>query len=255
MKSDIDRAKVIKKTPRQPLERRTLIAGSNSKSSIEDDITTQTVTAVMEVSSDDPSPDQSPATDEGVVWQQRYVWSLDPGTNIIRILPPYDKKGYVYEKIPHHWRVGPEERGVICRRYIGAHCFICEMITRLLGSESAADRDLAQRMARNLRYFFNVIDVKDPTRGVLVWGTSEAMTAQLLPWFNPQFPDATDPQHGRNISIIKSGEGRNSRYSEAKLAPKPSAISYARWMRDIKHLDQYLRIPSVQIQRRMFEGT
>jgi hypothetical protein len=110
-------------------------------------------------------------------------------------------------------------------------------------------------MALNLRYFFNVLNLGDLSQGVQVWGTSEAMTWKLLPWFDPRFSDATHPNHGRNITIVKTGEGQNSRYSAPKLASKPSAIPYARWMRDIKHLDQYLRIPSVQIQRRMFEGT
>jgi hypothetical protein len=83
MKPSANSNKIGRKDPRQFSEHRTLIAGSNSKSSIEDDITTQTVTAVMEVSSDDPSRDQAPATDEGVVWQQRDVWSLDVGANIL----------------------------------------------------------------------------------------------------------------------------------------------------------------------------
>jgi hypothetical protein len=254
MKPSANSNKIGRKDPRQLSERRTLIEASNGKLSTEDEINTRKAIPMMEMSNGRPLSDKAPAPDEGAAWEQRRVWSLEVGENILRILPPYDNKGYVYEKIPHHWGVGPDERGIICRSYIGKRCFICVMIDRLWRSGLEADREIAKRMALNVRFFFNVIDVKDPTRGVLVWGTSEAMTAQLLQWFNPQFPDATDPQHGRNIAIVKTGEGQNSRYSAPKLAPTPSAIPYARWMREIKHLDRYLRIPSWELQRRTFEG-
>jgi hypothetical protein len=217
-------------------------------------IKTRKIPAMMNMPNDRPLPAQASSPDESLAWKQRPVWSLDPGENIIRILPPYNKSGLVYEEIPHHWGVGPDKRGVICRRYIGKRCFICDMIERLWRSGSAVDRALAERMAVNLRYFFNVVNVKDLTQGVLVWGTSEAMTAQLLPWFDPRSTDATNSKHGRNITIIKAGEGQNSRYSEPKLASKPSQIPYDRWMSEIKHLDQYLRVPSWEEQRRIFQG-
>jgi hypothetical protein len=246
--------KVSRTKRRQPAEQRKLIEVSNATSFPEDDPITRKVPAIIDISNDGSSPDQAPAPNEGTAWEQRPVWSLEVGENIIRVLPPYDEKGYVYEKIPHHWGVGPNGRGVICRRYAGKRCFICEMIEQLWRSGSAADWELAQRMDPDLRYFYNVIDVKNPARGILVWGTSEAMTWKLLPWFDPQSTNATDPKHGRNITILKAGEGQNSRYSEPQLASKPSPIAYDRWMKEIKHLDQYLRIPSWEEQRRIFEG-
>jgi hypothetical protein len=87
-----------------------------------------------------------------------------------------------------------------------------------------------------------------------VWGTSEAMTLQLLPLFDPRSPDVTHPRHGRNITIVKVGEGQNSRDSAPQLASQPSPIPYDPWMQEVKHLDKYLRIPSVAIQGRIFAG-
>jgi hypothetical protein len=103
----------------------------------------------IEMPSDRPALAYAPPTNEGSVWQQRFVWSLDVGENRIRILPPDSANGHVYAEILHHWGVGPESRGVICRRYFGRHCFICEVIEQLARSGSAADQKLADRMALN----------------------------------------------------------------------------------------------------------
>ena len=254
MKPSIHRVKVRRPARRHPAERRTPSDKTNRRSLTAQTMHTQKVPAIMETPSDRPLPDQPSPPEEGMAWEQRPVWSLEVGENLIRILPPYSAKGHLYEEIPHHWAVGRDKRGVICRRYIGKSCFLCEKIEQLWRSESAADRALAERMAVNRRYFYNVLNLNDLTQGMQVWGTSEAMTLQLLPWFDPRFPDATDPKHGRNITIVKTGEGQNSQYSMPKLASSPSPIPYDEWMAEIKHLDQYLKIPRLGIQRSIYFG-
>jgi hypothetical protein len=108
---------------------------------------------------------------------KRPLWSFREGWNAFRWQA--DAAGRWYEEVPHHFGVGPFERGLVCRAYANRTCYLCELITPLQQRTALRDRQLAQRLQPVLRIFLNVLDLQRPDDGVKVLGISPALLDEI----------------------------------------------------------------------------
>jgi hypothetical protein len=97
---------------------------------------------------------------------KRPLWSFREGWNAFRWLA--DDAGRLFEEVPHHFSVGPFDRGLVCGDYANLACYLCDYITLLRQRASLRDRQLAQRMQAVVRIFLNVLDLQRPDDGVKV---------------------------------------------------------------------------------------
>lgn len=148
----------------------------------------------------------------------------------IRVLPPWGKSadGFFYYTVGQHFgfSIGGRNRAISCPESIGkGKCPVCMFIARLKNSDDAAHVKLADRIRANRRYFVNVIDREEPDK-VKIYGTNKKFVEAILDASDdPDIGDMTDPQSGRDITIIRRGSGLRTRYSY-RIRTKESSVDF-----------------------------
>jgi hypothetical protein len=155
-------------------------------------------------------------------------------SSLIRFLPnlknprkPYIRK-YVY------WLEDADGKGfyVDSPTTIGEKCIVQDMFFKLLNSESAVDKKMAENLKRKEVYYALIQVVKDPQNTAVEgqikvfkfgWKIKEKIDAEL----NPKFDEPTqifDPFEGKNfeLNIIKKGGYPN--YDGCKFQNKTSPM-------------------------------
>jgi hypothetical protein len=112
------------------------------------------------------------------------------GLVVIDILPYVAGKGNPWaEPGQLHWErtfwvhrgVGPENRTFVCpTKTAGERCPICEHRSRLVKRAAPEDEELIQSLLPKERQLFNVIDLKEPDKGVQIWDVSTHLFGKHL---------------------------------------------------------------------------
>jgi hypothetical protein len=176
------------------------------------------------------------------------------GSNPYRILP--GKHGEpCFLEVPHHFGVGPLNRGLVCGDYLKTRCHPCDRMRQLRQSAPRKDCWAAERLRPVVRIFFNVLDLKRPAHGVQVLGISQALFIDLLNCLGDlSLDDVVHPSEGRNIRIYKVVEDSHIRYPEVQVSPRPSPILYQPWRAELVPLTDYFVELSYREQQLVFEG-
>ncbi len=185
------------------------------------------------------------------------LWKPKTGENRIRILPPWSEEGRFYRQIFVHFRVGVDNRVVVCPRRTpprkGA-CAICEYIDAKLRSGSSIEQTEAQQMIPRHQFLYNIVDLKEPEKGVQVFASGVKIWNWLVGFFNnEEFGDFTDPMTGRTVIITKSGEGRQVEYTVA-LSPKQTPLDNMEWLNQLYNLDNYMPIATYEETKEALTG-
>lgn len=150
-----------------------------------------------------------------------------PGDNVIRILPARNgEKPFV--KVHQHFVKTP--KGTVsfrCPRIAeGRPCMVCEKSASLKASSKEDERDLGYDMAAKLRVYCNVIDRAEPEKGVQVASFGKQIYAQLSSIRDDKVAggDFTHPLKGFDLSIAKSGSGKNGTSYIVKAARENSPL-------------------------------
>jgi hypothetical protein len=158
----------------------------------------------------------------------------------IRVLPPWGKSadGFFYYTVGQHFgfSIGGRNRAISCPESIGkGKCPVCVFISRLKNSDNPDHTKLADRIRANRRYFVNVIDREEPDK-VKIYGTNKKFVEAILDASDdPDVGDMTDPQSGRDITIVRRGSGLRTRYSY-RIRTKESSVDFD--AKDLYQLDK-----------------
>lgn len=148
----------------------------------------------------------------------------------IRVLPPWGKsaEGFFYYTVGQHFgfSVGGRNRAISCPESINkGKCPVCLFISRLKNSDNPDHIKLADRIRANRRYFVNVIDREEPDK-VKIYGTNKKFVETILDNSDdPDIGDMTDPQSGRDITVIRKGSGLRTRYTY-RVRTKESSVDF-----------------------------
>ena len=162
-------------------------------------------------------------------------FQLKDGENYIRILPPsleYLTEDVDYISIEYlcHYNIGLEgkKHAEICPRSFGSKnkCPICETCSKLYKG-SAEDKALGKDLYARRRILFNVIDLKEPEKGVQILETGPKIYEDVVVFVtNAKWGDLLDLDEGRNIVVYKTpGKESSSGYNEYNVTPDPDKTS------------------------------
>ena len=178
-------------------------------------------------------------------------WSPKPGTkpNRIRVLPNWngDPQGDFYRETARHNKLGTErDKSAVCLLREGFEkCPVCEMVRELYKTKEKDDADLAKTVKAQTRVYYNIIDLDNTEKGVQVWGSGVDALEQILAFCaNPMYGDISDPENGRNISIVMT-EGKNTKsgYNEYTVQPDPerTPLGNPEWILSMVDLDALVK--------------
>jgi hypothetical protein len=176
------------------------------------------------------------------------------GWTAYRLLPG-ENGAQCYIEVPHHFGVGPLDRGLVCSAYANLRCHLCDRRGRLRQSASHKDWWAAERLRPVVRIFLNVLDLKRAEHGVQVLGISQALFIDILNCLGDlTLSEVTHPTKGRNIRIRKVVEDAIIRYPEVQVSSRPTPIPYMPWRSEMAPLKDYFIMLSYREQRLAFEG-
>jgi hypothetical protein len=127
-----------------------------------------------------------------------------------------------------------------CRTYVNDACCGSEQVAAWSLSPDSVDQARAWLMRRTHRCLLQIIDLKGLHRGVQVWCASEWILERLLPYKDePAYMDFDHPERGRNVRIVRGCAGGSLCWSEPRLSPNRSRITYAHWNKELRDLERY----------------
>jgi len=152
--------------------------------------------------------------------------SLVPGINNLRIMPRFrqsaepltldsPREELFWKELHPHWNVGPEGKQRVCRCLKAEDrqpCYVCEYIKSL---QAGGHKQVADSMLAGPRFVCAAVPVDllpDAKPKPLGMG-SQILEGILNLCCNPQWGDCSDPRNGYVVSITKSGEKMNTRYT------------------------------------------
>jgi hypothetical protein len=149
---------------------------------------------------------------------------LKKGRNIIRFLPPKAGSEDWYKEIRVHYGVGPEKEFLTCPSTIGKPCPLCQRWSKLLKDGVSKEDARVKELGFNRKYVTNALNVDDLEKGVKSCKLGRDALRFLISSFeDEEYGDITDPETGRNVQIVKSGTGIQTRY-DVSLRPKATSL-------------------------------
>jgi len=184
---------------------------------------------------------------------QGRFWSPKEGKNLVRFLPAYKEGGEFYLETSIHFGV-KEGLHLVCNRFYGEPCYICELVQKLRLSDDPEDVRRAQRIAPRRRVFYNIVDLNDRDAGVQIYASGASVFKQLLSYFyDPDWGDLTDPEHGYDVVIERRGTGLDTEYT-VRPRKNPSPIDDEEWLNQLNDLDNLVTRYSYEEQKDLLSG-
>lgn len=151
-------------------------------------------------------------------------WKPEIGEkNTIRILPPVDDDAVFFEEVPFHFMPASGNDKAKSIQCLVEDCPVCKVVNKLRqGDESA--QELADQVRKQVVFYMNIVDIKNPEAGVQIWKTySSKVIDQLLGFIaDSEYGDFTDIEEGRNIVVVGEQKGSAIQYT---CTPRPSVSS------------------------------
>lgn len=180
------------------------------------------------------------------------------GKNVIRFLPPLQGKKAVVVYYKHFFQAGGERKSVICTKMqFNQHCPLCERRLKLAASSSRADQKMARAYEPSAKVCANVVDRKNPEKGVQVFRISPGLFKKIRKAIDMADVGKVfaDPERGFDIVFGKSGSGLNTEYDPVAVArestPLPDADDLIRSQPDLEQLEA---APSDEEQEEALDG-
>ena len=148
------------------------------------------------------------------------MWTPAEGPNYIRVLPPWNQLGLFFKETKFHWNMG--DKPFACRKAFGLpDCFLCEVADKSKEKNKAFEGAVRARK----RFYINIVDLNDLGSGVQVYSCGVNVIRDIASYIaDPKWGDITDINEGRNITLVRKGKGRDSRFS-LKADPDKTQIS------------------------------
>ena len=156
-------------------------------------------------------------------------WSPPQGATTVRILPEVGDMPFFYQEAGQHYL--PDRTQVTCPNFTSEGdlpCPICELVSELYrGTE--ADKKMAGELRVRKSYWMNIVVRKagdrggDTAEGPFIFTPGVTIFTDVASLIaNPDYGDITDPEDGFDITITRTGEKMETKYSVvARRMPNP----------------------------------
>lgn len=169
---------------------------------------------------------------------------------VVRVLPPWGpsalidgiKFPYVTARQHYGFSQGGRNTTIACPEsavtYKGWEkhkfsCPVCKFANRLKSSDSNKFKKLGDRLRGNPQFYVNLIDRAEP-KIVKIYGTNKKFMDNIL----DAEEDILDPETGRDIIIIRTGNTMKSTRYKYQIRLKQSPIGLANWEKKLYQLDK-----------------
>jgi hypothetical protein len=180
-----------------------------------------------------------------------------PGTFYVRILPP-KKKGLYYVQFGVHFDVGmlspklAEYRGIGCaKETLGEECILCQTEKQLYfegkTNNDQSKLNLAKAIRVKIRRAVNIVDMKNPGAGVLVWDfptraqQGQVSVATKIGALFTEWKDITHPTTGRVLRLDFEKKSDFLTCENVQATGQQTPIPLDSWREDRKDLEAYAR--------------
>lgn len=166
-----------------------------------------------------------------------------PGKNHVRVLPaPAHMEEPLYKVYEHRIPTdGGKALTFACPRMMRKEaCKACSVAENLKRSNNKADKDYGYQIHAKRRVYANVIDRKNPERGVQVFAFGKTIHDELLKLADPDVggDDFTNPESGFDVFIEKNGEGLTTSYLVSG-SRKSSPLGKDEWLDQLTDLSRF----------------
>jgi len=148
------------------------------------------------------------------------------GKNVVRFVPPPKgkKPWFTYHK--HYFAIGNERKNILCTKYqFNQPCPICQKAMKLRASGNKLDMRKARALEPQSQVYINVVDMKNPEKGVQLWTMSPGVFKGIMDAIdNAGVKGFADPVRGFNVIFKRVGQGTDTRYSGYTVAREASEL-------------------------------
>lgn len=166
------------------------------------------------------------------------------GKNVVRFMPPLQGRPAVKIWHKHYFQAGGERKAIICTKLqFNQPCPMCAQRLKLASSSSRADQKQARAYEASPKVYANVVDMKNPEKGVQVWRISPGLFKKIRKAIDVADVGKifADPEKGFNIIFVKTGSGLNTEYDPVSVArestPLPDAETLMAQQVDLESLE------------------
>jgi gp32-like DNA binding protein len=153
------------------------------------------------------------------------VLKLKNGVNTLRVVRGSDND-YWGETVWVHSYVGAKESTYLCPKKMGKSktCPICNAAD---DAAAAGDKDEASKLSARERTIAYVINRDDEKEGLQIWDQSFSGAQKLdaICTTKRGFLDISNPETGFDISVMRHGQGLNTRYTGEQVDRESSPLS------------------------------
>jgi len=159
-------------------------------------------------------------------------WRPKTGNNRVRILPPWNEEGVFYLETALHYGFKDAEggRAYPCLRKLGeAKCPTCQVVARFSEDNDPDIKKIVKQMKAKGVWFMNIIDRKSEIPEARIFGAGFKIASAVIGYFtDEEYGDLTDPEAGRDITIVREGTGIGTTY-EVRPGAHPKPIGVEGW--------------------------
>lgn len=211
---------------------------------------------------------------------EKYL-KLEPGKNVVRILPgKRDKMEFYTESSIHRYKdLEGNLRNYHCRKLKGEHCPMCDFYFDLwkmhkeLGLEKGKKSkfgDMATAIKANARYYMNVIDRRLQESGqdpVKIFASGKKLFTKIMAdVLDQEYMDEEDPDNSLIIDLKNGNDyivdlGKNGEYNSydnskvrSKKSPAGTAAEMAAWMESATDLTTLIQIGDYDTGKQIVEN-
>lgn len=184
-----------------------------------------------------------------------------PGTNVVRILPPLKGMTEPWITIYQHFIKVPGGSQVVfnCpRRMANQACPACEKADRLKAAGDAASEKSAQDYWPAQRNIAFAIDRDDPEKGAQLFPFGATIKKRLRHFREKLKNNYTDFKTGSDIVIEKSGQGMKTEYQcdlGGQCAITDSKKQLEEWVSDLPNLNDFAKVMDYDAIMQKFSAT
>jgi len=146
---------------------------------------------------------------------------LSAGKTKVRVLPGLDPsspdKDFYCKAGTHYWaNPNNPKLPVPCAKTKNPRstCVICTRVDELKNSSNKADNAEAEKLRVRVRYYMGLILREGEDAGkVMVYAAPKAIYTKILSYMeDPEYGDVTSPTEGYDITLHRSGTGKETKY-------------------------------------------
>lgn len=165
-------------------------------------------------------------------------WTAKEGRNQIRIASDPASQEVGFRDAGVHFI---DKRPYFCPNItLGEQCPVCEYVDQLYKAGSEEDVTLAKSLKAQSRYYYNVIDRDDLTKGVQVFGAPPTVQDQIRDCFR-EYGDITDPKEGNDLVITKDSKKAPALMYRVQVDPRgASRVGLSGWEEQLFDLEDYV---------------